>query len=608
MLSKIIWLKHHCPGIWAVIEKINNGFLFLLWGKRITAVREKLTQWQALADGRIRLLNRHDTDSLVEFLKQVTKEELTFFKPHGFDKASIETVLNSLGYMPIGFFIEDKLAGYFMMRLFCSKKAFIGRYLSGDMRRKGLGGRMAQVLYGMGEDLNFEVFSTISRDNNSSLRSHENMGMMTIVKELPNNYLLVKFTNGNGQPSQSFKGVTGKKTVDVVLSYGWNRVAYNMLRALALNNLRVAVGDSSRFAMAKASRYCAGSFRYRSFYRNPQDFISDLERAFSRFKPQVYLPSHEETFIVARYIDRLRKTGVKIPIADFNTIKTLHRKDLLMPETHKLGIPTPKTFKLEHLDQLKHFWAEAGKDNCVVVKLLNTNSSKGVFYARSLEELKSICQCVIKGQTRENYPIIQEYVEGAGYGVSMLFNQGVLKAKFTHKRLREKIYTGGTSTVRISTENIELENYAERLLSSMNWHGVAMVEFKYNETEKRGWLIEVNPRYWGSLALAIQSGVNFPLLAYKMAQNGDVAPVKDYKKGVVTRWILGDVLAALDCIKYKKKMSDMKKFTTKRIKYDDFYFDDPLPFFAQGGYYAAKFLKGFKMNPLKNAILDIDRI
>ena len=33
-------------------------------------------------------------------------------------------------------------------------------------------------------------------------------------------------------------------------------------------------------------------------------------------------------------------------------------------------------------------------------------------------------------------------------------------------------------------------------------------------------LIEVNPRFWGSLALAIYAGIDFPYLLYKLAMEG----------------------------------------------------------------------------------------
>ena len=57
----------------------------------------------------------------------------------------------------------------------------------------------------------------------------------------------------------------------------------------------------------------------------------------------------------------------------------------------------------------------------------------------------------------------------------------------------------------------------ERLLTALNWHGVAMVEFKIDATGQH-WLMEINPRLWGSLALSIDAGVDFPLGLLQVAR------------------------------------------------------------------------------------------
>ncbi len=56
------------------------------------------------------------------------------------------------------------------------------------------------------------------------------------------------------------------------------------------------------------------------------------------------------------------------------------------------------------------------------------------------------------------------------------------------------------------------------LLKSLNWIGVAMAEFKVDPRDGIPKLMEVNPRFWGSLHLAIVSGVDFPYLILKMAE------------------------------------------------------------------------------------------
>jgi predicted ATP-grasp superfamily ATP-dependent carboligase len=138
--------------------------------------------------------------------------------------------------------------------------------------------------------------------------------------------------------------------------------------------------------------------------------------------------------------------------------------------------------------------------------------------------------------------LVQERITGQGAGIFTLFNQGKPIVFFAHKRLREKPPTGGVSVLR---ESIPLDqgmkNHVVKLLSRLNWHGVAMVEFKLEEKTGIPYLIEVNGRLWGSLQLAIDAGVDFPYLLYKMAL-GELPDelATDYKTGVRSRWLLGD--------------------------------------------------------------------
>ena len=47
------------------------------------------------------------------------------------------------------------------------------------------------------------------------------------------------------------------------------------------------------------------------------------------------------------------------------------------------------------------------------------------------------------------------------------------------------------------------------LLDNLNWHGVGMVEFKKNKIKNKLYLMEINPKFWGSHDLSISSGINF---------------------------------------------------------------------------------------------------
>ena len=56
-----------------------------------------------------------------------------------------------------------------------------------------------------------------------------------------------------------------------------------------------------------------------------------------------------------------------------------------------------------------------------------------------------------------------------------------------------------------------------------------MAEYKFDKRNNRPVLLEINPRFWGSIQLAISAGVNFPVLYHKTALGYEVVPKLDFK-------------------------------------------------------------------------------
>jgi predicted ATP-grasp superfamily ATP-dependent carboligase len=138
-------------------------------------------------------------------------------------------------------------------------------------------------------------------------------------------------------------------------------------------------------------------------------------------------------------------------------------------------------------------------------------------------------------------PIVQEFLPKGGdaLGVAVLMNgSSVPRASFAYRRLREYPTSGGPGTLRESIRDDGLRRTAEGLLSALGWAGVAMAEFKVDPRDGRPKLLEVNPRFWGSLHHAIVCGVDFPYLLYRMAMDGDVEAQGEYRVGVRTRSLI----------------------------------------------------------------------
>jgi predicted ATP-grasp superfamily ATP-dependent carboligase len=306
-------------------------------------------------------------------------------------------------------------------------------------------------------------------------------------------------------------------------------------RSLGKRGIEVVTADHKKHGLASLSRYSRQFFQYPSPKENPEGFINALETYLKDNPTEVLIPTHsEDTYIVAKHRARLGRY-TKVPLHDYDTIATVNDKGQLATIAEKLGVPIPRTFQPQDLGELRSVAARATYP--VVIKLRGRASSVGMSYACSEDDLlRKYRETVDRfSLPPEEYPIVQEYISGDGYGVSSLYNKGALRAQFTHRRIREYPTSGGPSTCRISVKHPLMESYARKLLEHFSWHGLAMVEFKMDSRTGTPYLLEINPRIWGSVNQAIASGVDFPYLLYRMAVDGDVEPVLDYRLGVITR-------------------------------------------------------------------------
>jgi predicted ATP-grasp superfamily ATP-dependent carboligase len=131
--------------------------------------------------------------------------------------------------------------------------------------------------------------------------------------------------------------------------------------------------------------------------------------------------------------------------------------------------------------------------------------------------------------------LLQEFCAGHGVGVEILMHEGKPIAIFQHRRLKEFPYTGGVSVTAISEQpDLLLVEKSLVLLRAMQWEGPAMVEFKVNPLDGRAILMEVNGRYWGTIALPIFAGIDFPLYHWQLVHRE--APTLPDGIAVGTKW------------------------------------------------------------------------
>jgi predicted ATP-grasp superfamily ATP-dependent carboligase len=234
----------------------------------------------------------------------------------------------------------------------------------------------------------------------------------------------------------------------------------------------------------------------------------------------------------------------RLPLASAETIALAADKATVLQTAERLGIPIPRTLLVDGPEPSEA--TLAGLNWPIVVKArrsrMRTSSgwvASSVAYAPGPAELAR----VLRALPAEAFPaILQERIEGPGMGVFMCYQRGRPVAVFGHRRLREKPPSGGVSVL---SESIAIPDdarcFASRLLDELKWQGVAMVEFKVDSRDGVPKLMEVNGRFWGSLQLAIDAGVDFPNILLATLDDAAVPTAPPYRTGVLNRWFWGDL-------------------------------------------------------------------
>ena len=306
--------------------------------------------------------------------------------------------------------------------------------------------------------------------------------------------------------------------------------------------ITVLTADTTPRALAGASRFSSGYRQYPCPAENPGAFIDWLAATVDREAITHLFPATEvSSYTCLKHRDRLG--ACKLPFADLETVQQLADKCRLMTLAEELGIPHPPSQRIENSQSVDP--TQLGPYPLVLkpcfsqIWVNETWLGSSVHVAESPDDFRRLTQT--RPYLRDHPFLVQGFIPGNGAGVFALYRNGQAVAFFAHRRLREKPPTGGVSTLSESAApDPRLLDLARRLLDRAQWHGVAMVEFRVTPAGEP-YLMEVNPRFWGSLQLAIDCGIDFPRLLFELSEGCTPAVPTHYPTGRRLRWLLGDL-------------------------------------------------------------------
>ena len=361
----------------------------------------------------------------------------------------------------------------------------------------------------------------------------------------------------------------------VLVTDGHFRKTLAAVRSLGQKGVQVTVGERTCLNTSFFSKYCSKRLIYPSPRKTPNQFIEFLLKEIKKNQYDCLFPMEEETLLLlVKYHSEISKhTYLLSP--DLKKIEFVRDKGNLMQFAEKTGIPAPRTFYNPPPRSLSFDSIPVP----AVIKPRISSGSFGIVYVKKREDLIPSYRSV---HEQFPFPIVQEWIPDGGgiYGFSALFDEtSNVKAAFVHEKLRMYPIQGGPSTLGEGVEHPQIMGMGLSLLKSLNWVGVGMAEFKVDPRDGIPKLMEVNPRFWGSLQLAIASGVDFPYLILRMAKRESFEPILHYAVGKRFRWLLlGDFLHFFKNPQRFHLHPSFFDFFDPNTCYDVVSRDDPLPF------------------------------
>jgi predicted ATP-grasp superfamily ATP-dependent carboligase/protein-tyrosine-phosphatase len=320
------------------------------------------------------------------------------------------------------------------------------------------------------------------------------------------------------------------------------RVVVTVARSLHRSGIPVIVVGLSAEEPQPVS-HAIRSFIRLSHHREGRDkFLADLSNLIQREDCSMLIPSSDTGLtVVADHYEQLASL-LHIGCPPPAIVRQVLDKDQTIQVAQKCGIAIPATYAIHDRAQL-----EASRSQMQFPVVAKPRSKKdigtSVFKVRYFQSFEELAAAFATDEKFGARVVLQEYCEGVGVGVSVLMKCGDPVVMFQHRRVTEWPYTGGVG-VTVVSEALDpvLAEQAITLLRAIHWEGVAMVEFRKDLVSGRAVLMEVNGRYWGTVSIAVQAGVDFPLYEWQLAHSEAPSLSTKYTTGMKWRWLPGDLM------------------------------------------------------------------
>jgi predicted ATP-grasp superfamily ATP-dependent carboligase len=297
------------------------------------------------------------------------------------------------------------------------------------------------------------------------------------------------------------------------------------LRALraAGHEVWLAVTDAGSYGAL--SRAAAGRAIVPRPDADPSGYVSAVSELAARVGAAAVLPGTERALVALAGQERRFKDGVALGTCPPDIVRLATDKSRLEGLVAEVGLRVPPTWTLSRGELA----SPPDFPYPVIVKALRPGAPGShqppVRRVEGLAELRRAVDAM-----PGDHWLVQPYVSGDLAAVSGVSWCGELICA-AHQRAH-RIYPpdcGISASAATIAPDAEVEDAVARLLRLIGWSGVFQLQFL--ETPEGRYVIDLNPRMYGSMALAVAAGLNLPAIWVELLLGGRPVPA-GYRPGV----------------------------------------------------------------------------
>jgi len=271
---------------------------------------------------------------------------------------------------------------------------------------------------------------------------------------------------------------------------------------------RLWVGDCWGQCATRFSKYCERFFLL-PHYSSENEYADKIIEIYKQYHFDALIPiPHEEVLLISKCKSKLQSAGVPLVITDYTTMQITVDKEKLGYFCKEHDIPYPRTFPGQRFSG-RQILNEINPPLIIKLKAATNQVDQKICLESDgfLGHYSRICKKHGKGNV-----IAQEFING--YELDSMFTTGVFCDKknnilgiFPTKKIRSRPYSGGAGICTRTVDDLQVENICRKTVNALEkWQAICNLEVKRDIETGKCYLIEINPRPWGSPMFSITIG------------------------------------------------------------------------------------------------------